>query len=41
LNRAELIRGANVFKSPVFNEEFEKLLMQRMADIPPKILFPL
>lgn len=36
LNRAELIRGANVFKSPVFNEEFEKLLMQRMADISPE-----
>ena len=33
LNRAELIRGANVFKSPVFSEEFERLLMQRMADI--------
>ncbi len=33
LNRAELIRGANVFKSPVFSEDFERLLMQRMADI--------
>ncbi len=33
LNRAELIRGANVFKSPVFSEEFERLMMQRMADI--------
>lgn len=36
LNRAELIRGANVFKSPVFSEEFERLLMQRMADISPE-----
>ncbi len=36
LNRAELIRGANVFKSPVFSEEFEKLLMQRMANISPE-----
>lgn len=33
LNRAELIRGTNVFKSPVFSEDFERLLMQRMADI--------
>ncbi|MFH0735653.1 MAG: SLBB domain-containing protein [bacterium] len=33
LNRAELIRGANVFKSPIFSEDFERLLMQRMANI--------
>ena len=33
LNRAELIRGANVFKSPIFSEEFEQLMMQRMANI--------
>lgn len=33
LNRAELIRGANVFQSLFFNDEFEHLLMLRTADI--------
>ncbi|MGE5458683.1 MAG: SLBB domain-containing protein [Methanococcaceae archaeon] len=33
LNRAELIRGANIFKSLVFNEEFEGLMMKRMSTI--------
>ncbi|MCX6149586.1 MAG: SLBB domain-containing protein [Ignavibacteriales bacterium] len=33
LNRAELIRGANVFKSILFTQEFEALLMQRMSNI--------
>jgi polysaccharide biosynthesis/export protein len=33
LNRAELIRGANVFNSSLFSEDFEKLLMLRMSEI--------
>jgi protein involved in polysaccharide export with SLBB domain len=33
LNRAELIRGANVFRSTLFSEEFEKMLMARMSTI--------
>jgi protein involved in polysaccharide export with SLBB domain len=36
LTRAELLRGANVFKSSYFTEEFEALLMNRMADITPE-----
>ncbi|MBU0559059.1 MAG: SLBB domain-containing protein [Bacteroidota bacterium] len=36
LYRAELIRGGNVFKSTVFTEEFENLLMNRMAEILPE-----
>jgi polysaccharide biosynthesis/export protein len=33
LNRAELIRGANVFRSTIFTEDFETLLMGRMSKI--------
>jgi protein involved in polysaccharide export with SLBB domain len=33
LNRAELIRGANVFRSTLFTEDFETLLMGRMSRI--------
>jgi polysaccharide biosynthesis/export protein len=33
LNRAELIRGANIFNSTLFSEDFEKLLMLRMSEI--------
>lgn len=36
LARAELIRGANVFKSTLFSEEIESFLMTRMADIAPE-----
>lgn len=36
LSRAELIRGANVFKSTLFNEEIEAFLMNRMSDIAPE-----
>lgn len=36
LNRAELIRGANAFRSVVFTEEFEAMMMQRMANISPE-----
>ena len=36
LSRAELIRGANVFKSTFFNEEIETYLMSRMSDIAPE-----
>lgn len=35
LNRAELIRGANVFRNLVFSEEYENLMMNRMANIEP------
>jgi len=33
LNRAEIIRGSNVFRSTLFTEEFEYFLMQRMSKI--------
>lgn len=33
LNRAELVRGTNVFRSFLFTEEFENMLMLRMATI--------
>jgi protein involved in polysaccharide export with SLBB domain len=33
LNRAEVIRGANVFRSALFSEDFENLLMGRMSKI--------
>lgn len=33
LSRTELIRGANAFRSIFFSEEFEELMMRRMADI--------
>jgi protein involved in polysaccharide export with SLBB domain len=33
LKRAELIRGSNVYNSPIFSQEFETLMMQRMSDI--------
>ncbi len=33
LNRAEIIRGANVFRSTLFTEDFENLLMGRMSNI--------
>jgi len=33
MNRAEIVRGANVFKSILFTEEFEYYLMQRMSNI--------
>ncbi|MGE5412076.1 MAG: SLBB domain-containing protein [Clostridiales bacterium] len=33
LSRAEIIRGANVFKSVVFTEELENSMMLRMAEI--------
>lgn len=36
LSRAELIRGANVFKSTLFSEEIESFLMTRMSDIAPE-----
>jgi len=33
LARAELLRGANVFKSTLFSEDLENFLMLRMADV--------
>lgn len=33
LSRAELIRGVNVFKNILFTEEFENMMMMRMANI--------
>ncbi|MBK7105833.1 MAG: SLBB domain-containing protein [Ignavibacteriae bacterium] len=33
LDRAELIRGANIYNSPIFSERFETIMMQRMANI--------
>ena len=33
LSRAELLRGANVFKSTLFSEELDQFLMSRMAEI--------
>jgi len=33
LNRSELIRGVNVFKNILFTEEFENMMMMRMANI--------
>ncbi len=33
LNRAEVIRGANVFRSVIFSEEFETMMMNRMSNI--------
>lgn len=33
LSRTELIRGANAFRSVFFSEEFENLMMRRMANI--------
>lgn len=36
LSRAELIRGANVFKSTLFSEELDQFLMSRMAEISPE-----
>ncbi len=33
LNRAELIRGSNVYNSPLFSQEFETIMMQRMSNI--------
>lgn len=33
LSRTELIRGANAFRSVFFSEEFEDLMMRRMANI--------
>jgi len=36
LSRAELIRGANVFKSTLFSEELDQYLMNRMAEITPE-----
>jgi protein involved in polysaccharide export with SLBB domain len=36
LNRAELIRGGNVFQSLFYSESFEQLLMSRTADITPE-----
>ncbi len=33
LSRTELIRGANAFRSVFFSEEFEELMMRRMANI--------
>jgi protein involved in polysaccharide export with SLBB domain len=33
LNRAEIIRGANVFHTALFSEDFEKMLMLRMSKI--------
>ncbi len=33
LNRAELIRGSNVYNSPLFSLEFETIMMQRMSNI--------
>lgn len=33
LDRAELIRSVNVFKNPFFSEDFENLMMSRMANI--------
>lgn len=33
LNRAEIIRGANVFRSVIFSEEFESMMMNRMSNI--------
>lgn len=33
LNRAEIVRGVNVFKDILFTEEFENLMMMRMAKI--------
>lgn len=36
LSRAELLRGANVFKSTLFSEELDQYLMNRMAEITPE-----
>jgi protein involved in polysaccharide export with SLBB domain len=36
LNRAELIRGGNVFQSLFYGESFEQLMMGRTADITPE-----
>ena len=36
LSRAELLRGANVFKSTLFSEELDQFLMSRMAEIAPE-----
>lgn len=36
LSRAELLRGANVFKSTLFSEELDQFLMSRMAEITPE-----
>ncbi|PIS43684.1 MAG: hypothetical protein COT22_14490, partial [Ignavibacteria bacterium CG08_land_8_20_14_0_20_37_9] len=36
LARAELLRGANVFKSTLFSEELDQFLMNRMAEINPE-----
>jgi len=36
LERAELIRGANVFRSPFFSETFEDLMMTRTANVAPE-----
>lgn len=33
LARAELIRGSNVYNSPIFSEQFDLMLMQRMSNI--------
>lgn len=33
LDRAELVRGANIYNSPIFSQEFETIMMQRMSDI--------
>lgn len=33
LNRAEIIRGTNVFRSVIFSEEFETMMMNRMSNI--------
>ncbi len=33
LDRAELIRSVNVFKNPFFSQDFENLMMSRMANI--------
>lgn len=35
LERAELIRGTNIFKSSVFTEEYEALMMNRMSNLQP------
>lgn len=33
LNRAEIIRGTNVFRSVIFSEQFETMMMNRMSNI--------
>ncbi|GAB6281625.1 MAG: hypothetical protein STSR0008_03660 [Ignavibacterium sp.] len=33
LNRAEIIRGANVFRGVIFSEQFEAMMMNRMSNI--------